>query len=282
MSNLRPLEPRWTAPLFPRLGARLSELLRSMDAEDWERPTVCSGWTVRDIAAHLLDSCLRRVSADRDEFVRPPEPGEVTDYASLIGFLDRLNAEWVQAARRLSPALLIELLEFAEDRLAETLTRLEPEAPARFAVSWAGEEESKLWFDVARELTERWLHQQQIRLAVGAEPLDDPEISRAVLETFLRALPHRYREVEAEAGATVAILVRGAEPYEFALRCRGDGWDLLAGSSSEAIARVGVDEETAWLLLTKGLPGDAARERAEVDGPEALVSPFFDVIAVMA
>jgi hypothetical protein len=42
---------------------------------------------------------------------------------------------------------------------------LDPLAPAAFAVSWAGEETSSNWFDTARELTERWHHQQQIRLA---------------------------------------------------------------------------------------------------------------------
>ena len=31
----------------------------------------------------------------------------------------------------------------------------------------AGEAVSANWFDVAREFTERWHHQQQIRLAIG-------------------------------------------------------------------------------------------------------------------
>ena len=37
-----------------------------------------------------------------------------------------------------------------------------------FGVAWAGEERSPAWFDVARELTERWHHQAHIRLATGA------------------------------------------------------------------------------------------------------------------
>lgn len=34
-------------------------------------------------------------------------------------------------------------------------------------VSWASDGPVPLWFDMARELTERWVHQMQIREAVG-------------------------------------------------------------------------------------------------------------------
>ena len=42
---------------------------------------------------------------------------------------------------------------------------LGPFAPAVFNISWAGEKQSLNWFHTARELSERWHHQQQIRLA---------------------------------------------------------------------------------------------------------------------
>ncbi len=95
---------------------------------------MCSEWSVRDIAAHLLDSALRRIAADRDEFVLPPRRGEVADYEALVGFLDRLNAEWVTANRRLSPQLLTDLIEWAEPRLATTLAALDPDSAARYVI----------------------------------------------------------------------------------------------------------------------------------------------------
>lgn len=282
MARLERLDPIWTAPLFPELGAELVSLLRSLSAEDWHRPTVCSAWSVRDVAAHLLDTALRRVSADRDDFVAGPEEGEVHDYASLIGFLDRLNAEWVRSSRRLSPALLTDQIEWVEARLAETLSGLDPDAPARFPVSWAGEDESKLWFDVARELTERWIHHQQIRLATGRAPLAEPGFSRPVFEALLRALPNRYREVEAARGSCVALAIEGEERYEFALRLDPEGWQLLAGKADDPAASIVLDEQSAWLLLSKGKTGEAAKADALTTGPDGLVGPFFDVLAVMA
>jgi len=59
-------------------------------------------------------------------------------------------------------------------------------------VSWAGEEESANWFDTAREFTERWHHQQQIRLAVNKPGIVTREFYFPVLDCFMRALPYAY------------------------------------------------------------------------------------------
>ena len=53
-------EPILVAHLFRDLHRHLLDLLRSLTAEDWHRPTVCSAWCVKDIASHLLDGDLRR------------------------------------------------------------------------------------------------------------------------------------------------------------------------------------------------------------------------------
>src|SRR5436305_1150067 len=73
-----------------------------------------------------------------------------------LPFLNRLNAEWTAAARRLSPPVLIHLLEWARRECVAFFRTLDPDGPAAFPVAWAGEEESKNFFDLAREYTERW------------------------------------------------------------------------------------------------------------------------------
>ena len=274
--SVPPLAPTLTAHLFPPLGRELVGLLRSLPAADWERPTVCPAWQVRDIAAHLLDTALRRLSTGRD--AHWPPAGPFRDDRELVAFLNRLNAEWVAAARRLSPRLLTELLEWVEPQLAELFAALDPMGEAPFPVSWAGESGSRHWFDVARELTERWHHQQQIRLAVGAPPLDDRETSEAVFDTFLRALPHRYRAVAA-AGASLAITVGR---FGYWLVRDGDAWALAKGAAAGGDAAIELPEEAAWLLLTKGLGGEEAKSRAVVRGDAALAAPFFSTLAVMA
>src|SRR5262245_46451755 len=191
-SALRPVEPILVAGLFPDLGRELLALLRPLGAEDWQRPTVCPGWSVRDVAAHLLDTAVRRLSFGRDRLPFPAPASPIDTYDGLLAFLNALNAEWVAAFRRVSPALLVHFLAAVGPAFSAYVATLDPHAPG-IPVAWAGEDASAAWFDLARELTERWHHQQQIRLATGAPPLDDPRFVAPVLETFLHALPHRYR-----------------------------------------------------------------------------------------
>ena len=61
-----PLAPCHTADLFQPLHTELVSVLKSLAPADWLRPTVAPKWRVRDIAAHLLDGQLRRLSAQRD------------------------------------------------------------------------------------------------------------------------------------------------------------------------------------------------------------------------
>ncbi|HKI01989.1 MAG TPA: maleylpyruvate isomerase N-terminal domain-containing protein [Thermoanaerobaculia bacterium] len=279
--SLAPVQPLLIADRFAPLGAELITLLRSLRDDQWHLPTVCAGWSVQDVAAHLLDTACRRLSMGRDAH-RPPPPGRpIDEYGALVSFLNDLNAQWVIVMRRLSPRLLTDFMALVEPPFAEFIATLDPWAPG-VPVSWAGESQSQSWFDVARELTERWHHQQQIRLAMGAPPLDDPRFSEPVLETFLRALPFRYRDLDAPTGASLAVRVEGRVPYAYTLRREANGWALLKGEDAEPATRIVLAEEPAWLLLTKGMKGDDVRGRATIEGDERLAAPFFGVVAVMA
>src|SRR5690242_2139628 len=191
-----PLKPILTAHLFPKLDAMLIDLLGALAAEDWEKQTVSPKWKVKDVAAHLLDTALRCVSVSRDHYVAET-PG-INSSADLASFINRLNQEGVAVYRRLSPAVLIALMEVAVNSLAEMHAARDPQAMAPYGVSWAGEEVSANWFDTAREFTERWHHQQQIRLAVNKPGIMTRELYFPVLDCFLRALPFAYRNVSAK------------------------------------------------------------------------------------
>src|SRR5207247_2871376 len=97
----------------------------------------------------------------------------------FVGFIDSLNAQWVTVARRFSSRILTDLFEKTSRDLADWFEALPFDAPALFGVSWAGEQFSEGWFDVGREFTELWHHQEQIRLAGGAPPLAGSRFLRA-------------------------------------------------------------------------------------------------------
>jgi hypothetical protein len=236
---------------------------------------------VKDIVAHLLDSAVRRLSFGRDGLDPTPDR-PIASYADLVDYLNQLNAEWVAAARRLSPRLLIDLLDRVEPELHAYFRSLNPQAPAVFGVAWAGEETSPNWFDIGREYTERWLHQQQIREAVGAPGLDGRAWLHPALDIFVRALPFTYRTVEAPDGRSIELEVRGEAGGVWTLVRSGRDWRLHFGSDPAAAARISLDQETAWKLFSKGLsPGDA-QQRIRIEGDSALGKPVLGSLAVMA
>lgn len=281
---MKPVEPILAAPLFAPLHRELVALLRGLSPEEWERPTAAPLWRVRDVAAHLLDGYLRTLSFRRDGVIPPPD-GPIGSYAELVAFLDRLNAQWVAAARRLSPAVLVELLEDAGPRVAEVLGGLDPWGPALFSVAWAGEDESRMWFDVAREYTEQWHHQAQIRDATGRPPLGGRAWLHPVLDAFVRALPHAYRDTAADDGTAVHLRIDGEAGDDWTLRREGGAWRLYAGTdgggAESATARIALEADLAWRMFTKGITGEAARARARVEGDERLAAPFFGTLSVM-
>jgi uncharacterized protein (TIGR03083 family) len=252
--------------MFRPVCAALVTLLRSLSPEDWERRTVAGRWVVRDIVAHLLDTALRRLSFHRDGMRPPPPDAPIASDRDFVGFINRLNAQWVGSAKRLSPRVLTDLYERTSGELADWFESLPLEAPALFPVSWAGEEHSAGWFDVGREFTEVWHHQQQIRMAVGVDSLADPCYLRAVLDLAVRGLPHAFREVTAKPGETLVIDVAGASGGQWTLMRDVDRWSLFAGEASDPTARIRLGDDTAWKILFNALPPTEATLFTEMEG----------------
>jgi uncharacterized protein (TIGR03083 family) len=292
MADVAPPGPIFTAHLFPTLDTRLIDLLSSLAPDDWERQTVAPGWKVKDVAAHLLDTQLRTLSFGRDGYTPPPVPSD----RDLVSFIDRLNAEGVTVYRRLSSPVLITWLEQSSREAASYYASLDPFAPARFGVSWAGESTSPNWFDIARELTERWHHQQQIRLALG-EPANaaqnpsadaarslraimTPELYHPVLDCFMRALPFHYRSMTARPGTAVTINVAGDCGGDWHLY-RGDAWMLAIEPVGTIAATVTIPQDIAWRIFTKGIAREDAREQVRLAGDEALGNHVFNMLAIV-
>ena len=272
---LSPLSVVDTRPFFRPVSSALVSLLRGLRAEEWNRGTVAGEWTVRDVTAHLIDVSLRRVSFHRDGLIPPPPPFPITSERDFVRFINGLNHEWVSATRRLSPGVLVELFDLASRDLAGFLEALPLDAPALFGVSWAGEQSSAGWFDVGREFTELWHHQMQIRLAVGAPPLPEPQYLKAVLDVSLRVLPNAYRDVVAHEGAAVAFEVTGPAGGDWTLTRDADQWSLWIGRPDRFDARVTMSDDLAWRLLYNALPAAQAPTQIGVEGSGELALPFF-------
>lgn len=279
---MKPVEPIFTSHLFPLLDEKLLEILRSLSPQDWERQTIAPLWKVKDVAAHLLDGNMRALSMLRDNYFGE-KPENIDTYPDLVGYLNRLNADWVHAMKRVSPKVLIELLEITGKEYSMLMNNLNPFEKALFSVAWAGENESENWFHIAREYTEKYHHQQQIRLALGKEEvLLKKELYFPFLDTSLRALPHHYREVNAEVGDVIQVTISGESGGDWYLYRNEEKWILVTECELVPICHIRIPPEIAWRLFTKGISRKEAEPLVNIDGEKSYGSRIIDMLAVMA
>jgi uncharacterized protein (TIGR03083 family) len=264
--------------LFQKTLDHLIELLSELSKEEWNAPTACTGWSVKDVALHLLGVEIGNISSRRDQYHMG---GTISNWDELVGYINRWNQDWVNVSRRISAPLLIELLEFAGERANAYFQSLDPFRIGS-AISWAGPKPRPVWLDIAREYTERWHHQQHIRDAVNRPGLKEPQYLRPVLGTFVWALPHTFRNVVAPDGTSITLAISGDSGGRWTLLQEKDGWHLYQGRPADPETEIALDQETAWRFFTKGMEKAAARNRITVQGDQHIAEPVFEMVSILA
>lgn len=192
----------------------LLELLTTIDDEGWQLPTECPAYPVKGVATHILGDDLSLLSRQRDGAM----PGLILYAESNAGLdfrqlLDGFNDQWVEAARFLSPAMLIELLRLVGDQSAEFYETVDPMAPGEPVplFSPAPGEGSPYWHAIVREYLERWTHHSQILRAMGRPSLADApflEVGARIVATVADA----RATVPATGDASIGPLGLGPRP----------------------------------------------------------------------
>ena len=243
--------PILCAPLLRKVDAMLLELLASLGPEEWDLQTVAPRWKVRDVAAHLLDTVLRKLSLVRDGWVVEVPADD------LSGFIRRLNHEGVAVYRRLSPAVLISLMRWRAARAP--LSRVA--RPLR-----AGR--------VRRELGGRRAFPELVRHGARI----DRTLAPSAADPARRRTPgpHDSGVVSPRARLLPARLAPRLSSHRRPARHQGPGGDLrrmrrrLANQTEETRwaatgpadgwdSRIVIPQDIAWRVFTKGI----AREEAE-------------------
>lgn len=268
-------------PIFLALNIELINLLKSLKPSDWDKKTVCSQWTVKDIALHLLDTNIRRLSIGRDGHSNLKNL-QFGTYEELINSLNQLNADWVIAMRRVSSNILIEMIEKYQQEMLDYFKELDPFDMAIFPVRWAGKEHSENWFDIAREYTERWLHQQQIRFALNDQKLLNRDYYFPYLQTVMQALPYTYVKVKAPVGATVKVEIVGEAGGVWIIKKEKNSWNFVDNDKNEPNALVYIDQQIAWLLFSKGINILEAQQYYQLHGDIELGSHTLKMLPIMA
>jgi uncharacterized protein (TIGR03083 family) len=283
---------------------RLLGLLAGLGDAEWGSPTAAPRWSVKDIALHLIDVDLSWVARFRDHDRSGFMPESAGHEAFVRGLAQR-NQQWIDGTRVLSPRLIIDMLRWSGGQLDAVLATVDLGHPS--SVYWAGE--APLWFDLAREFTERWVHFQQIREAVarprpeqgpyergqsgpdehrgseGHDPgteggdrsaADQDRYLPLLVRTFMWGFPHQYR-APAPTGTTVGVEINGVGAWSLT-RSDSGAWELDEGWPAEPAASLRASGDAAWRLLT-GAPYDPAQAR--LSGEPALARPLLHVRGII-
>ncbi len=270
-----------TLHLFPVLDRMLIELLKSLTDEEWNAKTVAKLWKVKDVASHLLDGNLRSLSISRDGYFGE-KAENINSFQDLVSFINNQNNTWVNASKRLSPRIIIELLEITGNQYFENLQTLNPFDNALFSVAWAGQEVSPNWFHIAREYTEKFLHQRQIRDAVDKQGLMTKELFYPFLDTFMFALPHTFKDVEAQDGTIVSLEVSTEIGGQWNIVKSKSEWILNKESFLSPNSKVTIDPDTAWKLFSKSWKSEQVKEKVNIEGDQKLGGQVLKMVSVMA
>jgi hypothetical protein len=271
-----------TLHLFPKLSYGLVSLLGSLTIEEWLMPSPIEGRTVKDLASHILDGSIKRLSLQRDQFFS--DKPDVTTYTDLVGYIQQINKEWIMASRRLSPKLLIELMKMVDREVYEFFQGLDPNGKALFPVAWAGETESKNWFDLAREFTEKWHHQMQIRMSLGKPLLMERSYVQPLYKTFMLGLPFALKEARDFPDNTVVKVSISGNYVESWLVVKQNGqWGINNDDLSPVKTEIIIPENVGWVIFTNTDRNKLQYvSQMNISGNEVLAQYVINMVTVMS
>jgi uncharacterized protein (TIGR03083 family) len=239
-------------------------LLAGMDEKDWNRPTDCPGWTVKDHVSHVIgtESALLGRPA-------PPPVGEVPEHVKNP--MGELNEAWVEARRVRSPAEV--LAEFREVTAAR-LTSLRSMTDDEMAAITPGPTGQVPYEEFMRiRVMDNWVHEQDIRRAVGQPGDLDGPVAEASLARFTSALPFVIsKRAGAPEGATVVLQLAGPGERALAASVASGRGRLVDGRVDDPTVRLRMTPETyARLSCGRLSPSDAlAGGQVSVEGDRTL------------
>jgi len=262
-----------TVSLFPKINSELEKLLNSMSFEDWNLKTKFPNWTVKDIVAHLLDTSIRKLSTEKYNY-EPSINTKIESYEDLVVYITNLADTWVNSYQRVSPEILMKMVITYQNELVNFLKTIDLFKKSKNSVAWAGEKESYNWFDIAREYTERWHHQMQIRETIQqTDVLYEKELYKPVLDTFLKALPYHYGKYSTKKDINFELTVIGSYI--------NDKWIYNTEEGKDNIwTKVTIKDTDVWKVLTKWEKNTSNIEY-NIEGNLELGQHFFKMMCIM-
>jgi uncharacterized protein (TIGR03083 family) len=235
----------------------LADLLDGLDDQSWDLPTDCPGWTVKDHVSHLvgIESVLAGEPA--------PEPVDAPHVRNPLG---AANEGWIAERRSWPPGrVLDEFRRVTAGRLVVlgALSDDEWQAPTQSPV---GQMRFEDLMDI--RIMDSWVHEQDIRRAVGRPGDLDGPVAAAAVGRFTRSLGYVVgKRAAAPEGATVVVRLVGPHDADLAVKVTGGRAEAVTAPEHPDV-RLTMTAETYCCLSCGRWPTERvlADGRVRVDG----------------
>jgi uncharacterized protein (TIGR03083 family) len=213
--------------------AEFVALARDVPAEQWDLPTDLEGWTVKDNVAHTAH--LEAVLAGS-----PEETGAHDPAPHVKNLAGAYTEQGVTARRGRDMGSLADEIEQAAATRHAALRADPPTDGASPPPKTPGDVPWSTELLLSNRPVDVWMHEQDIRRAIGRPGSFDTPAARHTIEVFGRSLPYVVgKRVAPPAGTSVRLDVTDT----------GQSWSVVVGDDGRATFVDHVDSPTVRIGL---------------------------------
>jgi uncharacterized protein (TIGR03083 family) len=183
--------------------ASIDELLTPLRPELWAMPTALPGWSVQDNVSHLVGTECALAGE-----TPPPCAADVRGFPHVHNDIGAANELWVEALRAESPARVLERFREITAARHTALDRMPQEKWD--APSWTPAGRDTYGRFMRIRLFDCWMHEQDIRDAVGVPGNESGPCARGALTEVVQALGYLVgKRAGAPQGSSVTFELTG-------------------------------------------------------------------------
>jgi uncharacterized protein (TIGR03083 family) len=254
----------------------ISGLVQPLTEREWNKPTPCPGWSVRDIVSHVIGLDCEALGDPRPIHSLP------RDLYHVKTEQQRYMELQVDVRRHHTALEMTAELEYTIIRRSRQLRNesRDPETMVRGPLSTEDTLENLL----CRRAFDVWVHEQDLRAALGKPGNLDSPGAHVTQDLLLSALPRVVAD-KAKAPARSAVVFDVSGPVEFlrTVRVDADGVGSIDGSPSLGpLVTISLDWETYMRLACGRTTYEAERARDEIklDGDLELATTILRKFAI--
>ncbi|MBH5336035.1 maleylpyruvate isomerase family mycothiol-dependent enzyme [Streptomyces pactum] len=243
----------------------ITELVNPLVEGEWNRATDCPGWSVRDVVSHVIGLETEMLGDPRPIHALPRDLFHVKDE------LSRYMEVQVDVRRcHTAPEMTAEL-EYLVIRRSRQLRNEKRDPQTKVRGPLAGKEVT-LEECLRLRAFDVWVHEQDLRRALGKPGNLDSPGAHIARDTFLSGLPMVVaKRAGAPAGSAVVFDITGPLEFMRTVRVDQDGRGTIDGSVSLGPAvTFSMDWETYLRLAAGRVRPEAVGDLVKKDGDQQL------------